>query len=346
MYILEQVPLNAYSTMRLGGNAAYLTEVNSRADVVAAVSWANGKGLPVIVIGGGSNIVWRDEGYPGLVIVNRIMGIEEQEAPGNGRYFTVGAGVTWDEFVAEVTRQGFTGVEFLSLIPGTVGGTPIQNVGAYGQEVANTIITLEAFDLVTNQLVNLRSSDCKFTYRSSMFKEGHRRYIITAVTFSLQRGNPQPPFYGAVQTYLDTHQLTDITPQQGRDATIAIRSAKLPDPKIVANTGSFFANPVISTEQYFNLQNQYPELMHWMVSDNQVKLSAAWLIEKAGFKDHHDPETGMATWPTQPLVLVNESAHSSSQLCAYRDKIIAAVQNQFGVTLTQEPEILPEQIIQ
>jgi UDP-N-acetylmuramate dehydrogenase len=257
------------------------------------------------------------------------------------RYVTAGGGVAWDEFVAYTADRDMTGVEFLSLIPGTVGATPVQNVGAYGQEVGNSIVTIEAYDKQTHQFVTIPGSECNFSYRNSRFKGADKgRFFITAVTFFLNVGNPTPPFYGAVEQYCKDHNITQLTPKIGRDAVIAIRSTKLPDPAVIANNGSFFGNPIISTDKYFELHNDYPEIAHWPVDDQHVKLSAAWLIDNAGFKDVHDAETGMATWHTQPLVLVNEHATSTANLLAFKQKIVDTVQAKFGITLEQEPELI------
>lgn len=341
MYILENVPLNAYSTMRLGGNAAFLTDVTNRSDVSQCVAWAEERNLPYIMIGGGSNIIWGDSGFPGLVMVNKISGIEFQELGGSECYATAGAGENWDNFVAECVEKGLTGIEFLSLIPGTVGATPIQNVGAYGQEVGNSIATIEVYDTQTHQFAMLQGSECEFSYRKSRFNSSDKgRFLITRVTFFLSKSNPTPPYYGAVEHYCEEHGITKITPKAGRDAVIAIRMAKLPDPKLIANNGSFFANPIISTDTFFQLHANYEEMPHWTVDDRHVKVPAAWLIEQAGFKDFHDDQTGMATWAKQPLVLVNEHAKTTADLLAFKQKIIEGVKAKFEITLQQEPEMI------
>lgn len=341
MYILENVPLAQHSTMRLGGIAAFMTDVNNRNEVVEAIQWADERGLPAMIIGDGSNIIWDDDGYPGIVLVNKIQGFEVTGDYEDSKYITVGGGVNWDDFVAQTVGMGLSGVEFLSLIPGTTGATPVQNVGAYGAEVANTIITLEAYDRTEKKMVTLRGGDCGFGYRTSRFKTSDKhRFFITSVTFSLQKGTPQPPFYAALQQYFTDHNTPDITPAAVREAVIAIRSSKLPDPALVANNGSFFANPIISGADYFQLVTDYPEIPHWPSSDGRVKIAAAWLVEQAGFKDYHDAETGMGTWPKQPLVLVNEHAETTAQLKAFKAKIVEAVQAKFKITLEQEPELI------
>jgi len=323
MDIRQQVPLKDYSTMRLGGTAAYLVDVHDRYELQQALAWAEENSLPVMMIGSGSNIIWRDEGFNGLVIVNKIMRYEEQQEDDENFYVTVGAGENWDETVAKVVAKGMTGIEALSLIPGTAGATPVQNVGAYGQDISQTLVSVEAYDAQLKNMVTIPSFECNFGYRTSRFKTGgdRGRFFITAITLHLLHKNPQPPFYAALQGYFDENNIHDYTPQAVRDAVIAIRQRKLPDPATVANNGSFFANPIV------------PEGM--------VKVPAAWLLEQAGFKDFHDPETGMGTWPAQPLVLVNEKATSTAQLLAFRQKILDAVQQKFGVKLEQEPELLP-----
>lgn len=342
MNMQQNVPLKDYSTMRLGGYAAYLTEVTDRHEIAEALEWAEQNKLPVIVIGTGSNIVWKDEGFPGLVIVNKVLRFEEQQEDDENYYVTVGAGENWDSVVARVTEKGMTGIEALSLIPGTTGATPVQNVGAYGQEVASTIVSIEAYDRQNKQFVNIPNVECGFGYRMSRFKGADRgRFVITAVTFHLIHGNPQPPYYKAVEAYLEEHQLTSPTPQTVRDAVIAIRQSKLPDPAQVANNGSFFANPVIDQGDFAQLQADYPGIPGWPTDDDRVKLPAAWLIEQAGFKDMHDSETGMATWANQPLVLVNEHAQSTAALLKFRQKILDAVEAKFHIVLEQEPELLP-----
>jgi len=343
MNILQNVSLKLHSTMRLGGNAAYYVEIQDRHELVEALTWAEQYNLPTLMIGGGSNIIWRDEGFPGLLIVNKIMRFEEQMEDNENYYVTVGAGEDWDSVVARVTEKGMTGIEALSLIPGTAGATPVQNVGAYGQEIADTLVSVEAYDSETKQFLNIPSIDCAFGYRTSRFKAGDRgRFYITAITLHLIRANPQPPFYRAVQSYFEEHGITSYTPQIVRDAVIAIRQAKLPDPVKVANNGSFFGNPIIDEGQFAQLQADHPGAPGWPTDDGNVKIPAAWLIEQAGFKDFHDPETGMATWATQPLVLVNEKAQSTAQLLAFRQKILDTIQTQFGITLEQEPELLPQ----
>jgi UDP-N-acetylmuramate dehydrogenase len=329
--------------MRLGGIADYLIEFTDRTTLREAWQWAKDNNLPVIMVGTGSNIVWQDSGFQGLVMVNKILGYTDYPEDARSHYVTIGAGENWDSVVARTVAAGLTGIEALSLVPGNAGATPVQNVGAYGQDISQTLTSVEVFDTTTGQLTNVPSEACGFGYRSSSFQTEYRgRFFITAITLHLMAGNPEPPYYAAVQSYFDQNPPAGaVTPQLVRDAVIAIRSSKLPDPAKVANNGSFFANPVVSSGDLVELRANYPDIPCWPLEDGGAKISAAWLIEQAGFKDYHDTETGMATWPMQPLVLINEHAKTTADLLAFKEKIIAAVQAKFSVTLHQEPELLP-----
>jgi len=343
MNYLQNVSLADYSTMKLGGTADWLVEVTTKWQVSEAWQWAVERGLPIIMIGGGSNVIWRDEGFRGLVMRNRILGYDDYAEDARSHYVTIGAGENWDYVVERTVQAGLTGIEALSLIPGTAGATPVQNVGAYGQDISQTLTSVEVFDTTTGQLTNVPSEACGFSYRKSLFQtQYHDRFFITGITLHLTAGNPQPPYYAAVQQYIDIHPVTTVTPQVVRDAIIAIRTAKLPDPALVANNGSFFANPIVASGALVELRADYPDMPCWPLDTGGAKIPAAWLIEQVGFKDYHDAETGMATWPAQPLVLVNEKAHSTADLLAFKAKIVDAVQTKFKITLTQEPELLPK----
>lgn len=341
MNIQENVSLHEYSTMRLGGQARYLAEVATEAELIEAQQWAVTQQLPCIVIGGGSNIIWKDEGYPGLVIVNRIAGFECKPLNDDEALFIFGAGEDWDELVEKTVSMGYSGIEFLSWIPGRAGATPVQNVGAYGREVSEVIESVQAYDTQTNTIVRIPAAECDFGYRSSRFnRQDKGRFLITSITVKLTKKHAQPPFYDSVQEYLDVHQVYDFTPQILREAVITVRKKKLPDPDEVANNGSFFANPVIDQAKLDDLLTIYPDIVYWPQPDGRSKVSAAWLIDQAGFKDYKDPETGMATWDKQPLVLINEHAQSTADVLAFKAKIVNAVGQRFGIELQQEPELI------
>lgn len=340
MELHENVPLSAYSTMRLGGPARYMLDIHQSNEVGPAVEWAEQNSLPVMMIGQGSNIVWTDAGYNGLVLVNKIGGYELLRS-GEQAFLAVGAGEPWDSVVARSVLEGLSGLEHLSLIPGTAGATPVQNVGAYGRETSDVLVSIEAYDKVAKQLVLIPRIECEFGYRTSRFKTTDKgRFFITKVTFSLTSSLPMPPFYASLQRYLTEHKITSYTPQVIRDAVIAIRTSKLPDPAKVANCGSFFANPIVSSSKAQQLREQFPEITMWDVGGQQFKISAAWMVEYLGLKGYHEPNTGMAVWDNQPLVLVNEKAPNTVSLLAFRDAIIQSVARKFGITLEQEPELI------
>ncbi|MGH7195761.1 MAG: UDP-N-acetylmuramate dehydrogenase [Candidatus Saccharimonadales bacterium] len=343
MDLLKNVALAEHSTMHLGGRATYAVEIYNRNDLLEAVTWAAKNKQAVLIIGDGSNIVWRDEGFNGLLLINKVLGYDGFAEDEENYYLTLGAGENWDSAVERVCQDGLSGMECLSLIPGTVGATPVQNVGAYGQEISQTLVSLEAYDNNSGELITIAASDCGFGYRTSRFKTIDRgRFLIMAVTLHLLRLPMQPPFYGALEQYLQDKNISDFSPINIRKAVCAIRRAKLPDPAVVANNGSFFANPIIDNDKLQELQVYYPEIPHWPTAENgQVKIPAAWLIEQTGFKDYHDEQTGMATWPSQPLVLINESARSTTDLLKFKQKIVTAIKQKFDIELVQEPEILP-----
>lgn len=326
--------------MRLGGTARYLVELTDKAALPGLSTWAKEHGVDIIMIGVGSNIIWRDEGFGGLVIINKLLGFDLQE-DSDDVLVTIAAGENWDGVAERCAGLELNGISELSLIPGTAGATPIQNVGAYGREIADVLVEVEAFDQQTGAFVTLANEECGFGYRTSRFKTTDRgRFLITSIMLQLSRSMPQPPYYQAVDEYLTSHGITVPSVRDIRDAIVAIRSAKLPDPMVVANNGSFFANPVVSSEEFAPISG-LPGIKHWQLDDGMVKLSAAWLIEAAGFKNYHDAETGMATWPSQPLVFINESAKNTRDVLKFKKKVVDAVRVKFSVELQQEPELLP-----
>jgi UDP-N-acetylmuramate dehydrogenase len=348
MYVLENVPLSGYSTMRLGGTARYVSDITERSQIPEAVAWAEQHQVPILMIGGGSNIVWRDEGFPGLLLVNKIERSETVDFDEQTAYVTIGGGENWDQTVGRTVEAGLSGLELLSLIPGTAGAAPVQNIGAYGAQLSDVLLTIEAYDLKTRGFVMLRASDCAFGYRTSRFKTTDRsRFFITAITVQLTKSPPDKDHYHALESYLAEHNIADRSAAAIRQAVIAIRSSKLPDPALVPNNGSFFANPIITKEHLNQILETYPKLAAWPSKfmweqpDGRVKVAAAALLEHEGFKGYHDQTTGMATWDKQALVLVNEHATHTADLLAFEQKILDAIRTKFNIELEQEPELLP-----
>lgn len=336
MNIHTNIPLKNYTTMRLGGNARFMTDVQSATEVAEIYHNAAAQNLPIFVLGGGSNVIVHDEGYSGIVIRNRIMGFEIVDDQPDHVTIKIGAGEPWDDVVKRTVDMNLTGIEAMSAIPGTAGAAPVQNVGAYGQEIADTLLSLEAYDSHTDSFVTLESSDCHFSYRDSIFRStAISRYVITAVTIKLYRRSPEPPFYGALEQYFADHAITLFTAQTVRDAVIAIRADKLPDPSLLPNTGSFFKNAIIEAWQLTDIKNEYPDVPTYDMPDGRLKLPTGWLIEQAGFKGK--TLHGMHVHDKNALVLINESASSYADLAAARDEIIGAVRDKFRVAIVQEP---------
>ncbi len=339
MNILENVSLKSYSTMHLGGNTRYLVGVNSEQEMIESLNFSIQNNLKVIVIGTGSNILWKDEGFDGLVIVNKILGVEIKDQ-GEFQELRIGAGENWDQIVEKTVSMGLSGVECLSIIPGSSGATPIQNVGAYGQEIKNVLISVEAIDIEQRKKIILNNEQCELSYRNSLFRKNPGKYFITYINLKLSKGNPNPPFYKDLENYFLQNNITTYDPETIRKAIIEIRNFKLPNPKDYYNLGSFFKNPIIGKELFDSLKFKYPDLKSWE-DPNGFKISAAWLIDQSGYSNYHDPETGMATWKNNPLILVNELAKSTKDVLTFRDQIINRVQEMFDIKLEQEPLLLP-----
>ena len=325
--------------MQLGGNARYFVEIESSSELIKAVDYARANNLKFKVIGGGSNLIATDEGYHGLIIANRIRGISIEENDDGTVVISAGAGENWDSLVEHSVSLGLTGIEALSLIPGSVGATPIQNVGAYGQDVSQTITEAEVVDTSTNEVMIFDNESCGFEYRYSIFKGAEKdRFAIISVSFRLRRGTIEPPLYRALEGYLAENSIEDLSPATIRRAVIAIRMSKLPDPKVLANTGSFFKNPMISQQHFNELKDNYPEIPGFEAGP-QIKVPAGWLLESCGFKNYHH-DNGMGTHENHALVLVNRSASSYKDLAELRSEIKQAVEQKFDIELEQEPETL------
>lgn len=337
MNVRENVTLADYTTMKIGGPARYFVDVTSKDELVEAIEFGKKQKLALKVIGGGSNIIFSDTGFSGLVIHNQLKGRVLQ-----GPSLQINGGEVWDEAVAKAVAAGLSGIEALSAIPGSAGATPVQNVGAYGQEVANTLIDLEAYDLEKDQFVTLTREQCEFSYRNSIFKDLRRskdRYIITSVRLQLDSKPPEPPFYSGIEEYLREHGL-EPSVDSLRKAVVAIRAFKLPDPSVVPNNGSFFHNPFVDELKLHELLAKYPDMPHFPTADpNENKLAAGWLVEQAGF-DKDQTICGLKTYKNHALVLTNPDGKGWQDLQCAIEKIRGAVQDRFRVTLSIEPELI------
>lgn len=339
MQIHTNIPLANYTTMRLGGNASYFVDVHSIDDIEEAINEAKSKNLEIYVLGSGSNTVAADDGFGGIVIRNRLMGFEVVTDDKDTTTIKVGSGEDWEETVKKTVDMNLSGIEAMSGVPGTVGAAPVQNIGAYGQEVSDVITSIDAYDTKSQSAVTLTPKQCKFSYRHSIFRgEAYERYIITSVTMQLYKAAPKPPFYKALQDYFDSHQISLFTPQTVRDGVLAIRFAKLPDPATHPNSGSFFKNALIEDWLFNDLKREYPDMPAYDMSDKRHKIPTGWLIEQCGYKGKliH----GMRVHEGNALVLINESASSYADLEDASREIADAVREKFRISIEREPLIL------
>ena len=343
MLIQENVALAPLTTMQVGGPARFFVEGKTIAEVQEAIRFARSRNLPLFVLGGGSNLVIADAGWPGLVLKIGILGIDEHDKDGNA-IFEVGAGEEWDKFVARAVARNCAGVECLSGIPGSVGGTPVQNVGAYGQEVSETIESVVTLDLRDDEIRELCNEACGFNYRTSIFNTSEReRFIILRVSYALKPGGQPRIEYADLKNHFGGSR---SAPTLGatREAVRRIRASKAmlitPGDPDSHSAGSFFKNPVISDEQHNDLNRRatarglqipiYPAL------DAQHKISAAWLVEHSGFrKGYIDGTVGISS--KHALAIVNRGGASAADIVALKERIQRRVEETWGVCLQHEP---------
>lgn len=321
--------------------AEHFAEVTDSEQVPALLAHARERGWPLYVLGGGSNTVLRGN-LPGLVLQVAMKGIHARPVFA-GVQVTAAAGESWQSLVDYCVAAGYWGVENLNLIPGTVGAAPIQNIGAYGVELADRFVSLSALRVRDGTLCQFNRDDCQFAYRQSRFKNTDERYLITEVTLQLSVA-PQPVLsYPGLRDALSLSDGADprdtLTPASVAQAVAALRRAKLPDPAHVPNSGSFFHNPVIEAEQADRLQAEHPALIRYPLADGRVKLAAGWLIEQAGFKGV--ARQGVGVHSGQALVLVNPGRKPGAEVLALAQEVAEGVFQKFGVRLTIEPQILP-----
>ena len=336
MQVYTNIPLKNYLTMKIGGNARFMTEVHAPQELAEVYKNSKKQNLPVFVLGGGSNVIATDKGFDGLVIRIKIPGFEVISEDSSFATIKIGAGENWDMVVEKAVQMNLSGIEAMSAIPGTAGAAPVQNTGAYGQEIADTLVSLEAYDSQTDSFVTLLNEECGFSYRNSIFRDKeYGRYVITSITLKLSKTLPQPPFYDSLQKYLDEHNIKIYTQEIIRNTVIAIRKEKLPDPKIMPNTGSFFKNGLVEKWQLENLKNINPDTPTYDMGDGTYKVPSGWLIEQVGLKGQ--ALHGMKVYDKNALVLVNESAKSYDDLALARDEIIGKVRDTFHIQIEQEP---------
>jgi UDP-N-acetylmuramate dehydrogenase len=336
----SDVPVAEWCTLGVGGAARWFYEAVDEGAVIDALAWAQQRGARVHILGGGSNVVFADEGFDGLVVRVNVRGVTRNDAIGR-TLFRAGAGEAWDPFVAMTVEEGCAGLECLSGIPGQVGGTPVQNVGAYGQEVSSVITAVHAVDRRTHAVVTLSNDDCLFGYRTSRFKVvDHDRFVVTRVDFALASGAAPTLTYTDVIAYFEAAGNRSPSLAQMRDATLAIRRRKgmVIEPGNPANrsVGSFFVNPVITREHFDRLFAAAPSMPYYLVGEGALKVPAAWLIERAGFaKGYTRGPVGIS--PFQAQAIVNLGGATAAEILHLAADIKRAVSRCFDVVLQPEP---------
>ncbi|MFZ1610430.1 MAG: UDP-N-acetylmuramate dehydrogenase [Chitinophagales bacterium] len=334
LQVQKNISLQAYNTFGIAVNAQQFVEINEMSDLESLPEIVN-KNENILILGGGSNLLFTQD-YNGLVIKNNLKGITQTKEDTDTILIKAMAGETWHNLVMFCVENNFGGIENLSLIPGCVGASPIQNIGAYGVELQDVFVELEAMELQTGKIITVDKSTCNFGYRNSIFKHAWKgKYIIISVTLQLQKNPTLNTSYGAIQHTLSKNNITNPTVKDISDAVIAIRQSKLPDPAVIGNAGSFFKNPEVEKSVYENLKKQFPDIPGYHTSETTTKIPAGWMIEQCGFKGKRIGNTG--AHKDQALVLVNYGGATGKEIIALAMQIQKTVFEKFGVTI--EPEV-------
>ncbi|WP_426136709.1 UDP-N-acetylmuramate dehydrogenase [Pseudomonas sp. PWP3-1b2] len=334
LQVLSQVSLKPFNSFGIDVRAQLFAEAHSDAEVRDALAYAAAQALPLLVIGGGSNLLLTQD-IPALVLRMATQGIRVLQDDGVHVVVEAEAGEAWHPFVLWTLAHGFCGLENLSLIPGTVGAAPMQNIGAYGIEIKDVFSGLTALDRQTGELRDFNLEDCQFAYRDSLFKHQTGRWLILRVRFALSRASKLKLDYGPVQQRLAAQGISEPTPSDVSRAICSIRREKLPDPAQLGNAGSFFKNPLVSQALATELQALYPDLVAYPQPDGQMKLAAGWLIDKAGWKGFRDGDAGVHA--LQALVLVNYGTASGHDIANLALRIQQDIAERFKVNLEMEP---------
>jgi len=336
--LVEQAALAPLNTLGVAATARWLVEVRDAAVIPAVLALPTVRGAPVMVLGEGSNVLFAAD-FPGLILRIAFDGVRVLDDDGSTALVRAEAGAGWDALVDWTLARGLAGLENLALIPGLVGAAPIQNIGAYGAEVAESIETVEAWGRQTARFDRLDARQCAFAYRDSAFKREPDRWIVTAVEFRLARDARPRLDYAGVREELTAQGVTaDPTPQQVADAVRRLRRRKLPDPAVTGNAGSFFKNPVVEAALAARIRAEHPQAPVYPAGQGCSKLSAAWLIESCGWRGHRDGDAGISA--QHALVLVNHGKASGTELLALARRVADSVEQRFGVRLEPEPRIV------
>ncbi len=334
--LIENAPLTTRNTLRVAARASLLAEIHDASKLAELLDFPAIRQSKLLVLGEGSNMLFTGD-FDGTVLAMATRGVHI-ENDGEQARIAVAAGERWDDFVRWALGQGFAGLENLILIPGTVGAAPIQNIGAYGTEVAEYIESVEAWDTVERRVAILDRAACAFAYRDSVFKREPGRYIVTAVRFMLPRSHTLKLEYAGIREELARMGVDKPAPFHVAEAVVHLRTRKLPDPAVIGNAGSFFKNPIVDAAQGEALKREHPELVAWPGADGRWKISAAWLIDTAGFKGLREGDAGISN--RHALVLVNHGKATGTELWAFAQRVVEGVRARFGVTLEAEPLVI------
>ncbi|NII09359.1 UDP-N-acetylmuramate dehydrogenase [Oleiagrimonas sp. C23AA] len=336
-YLLtDNAPLKGRNTLRVDARARLLAEIRDPTALPGLLAQPAVAAGDILVLGEGSNVLFAGD-VDATVLAMATQGVEMFEDAERPR-LRVAAGERWDDFVRWSLARGYPGLENLIMIPGTVGAAPIQNIGAYGVEVAEFVDMVEAWDTQAGAFVELSTADCAFGYRDSLFKRQPDRFIVTAVTFGLPRDRAPNLSYAGIGDELKKMGIAKPAPIHIAEAVVSLRTRKLPDPAVIGNAGSFFKNPWVPKAQAQALQTEHPQMPVWPASDTLAKLSAGWLIDACGLKGARDGDAGISN--RHALVLVNHGIASGAELWAFAQKVQRSVGERFGVTLEPEPRVL------
>ena len=348
MRLQENISLKLYNSFGIDARAKYFTAFNSLNELAESLEWSQQAGVSgkgeTLVLGGGSNILFT-KNYEGLILKNQLSGINKIAEDENHVYVQAGAGENWHQLVLYCINHGWSGIENLSLIYGSVGASPIQNIGAYGVEIKDVFHSLEAFHKQEKKTIIFNEADCEFAYRESIFKTKYKNeFVITNVTFRLSKKSILNTTYGAIEQELQAMNVKEPDLQSVSQAVINIRIRKLPDPKVTGNAGSFFKNPEISNSKFDELKQMFPGIIGYEIPNGNVKLAAGWLIEQCGpengtsWKGYRKGDAGCHV--KQALVLINYANATGKEIYALSEDIIDSVNKKFAVLLTTEVNII------
>ena len=342
MNVQENISLRSFNTFGIDVSAKQFARFNSVDELHELLEFntrtTTNDQRSTLILGGGSNILFT-KNVDGLVLKNEILGIKEIKEDTHHVYVQAGAGVNWHHFVLHCIQNGWAGVENLSLIPGNVGASPMQNIGAYGAEIKDVFFSLEAFHIPDKKIIHFSLNDCEFGYRDSVFKRRYKNeFVITHVTYRLNRIPQFNTSYGAIEQELERMGVKQLSIQAISQAVINIRSSKLPDPADIGNAGSFYKNPEISSSQFAVLRSQFPGIVGYDLPNGNVKLAAGWLIEQCGWKGYRKGDAGCHE--KQALVLVNYGNATGKEIYDLSEEILKGVKEKFGVGLEREVNII------